>query len=94
MSKGLLDLEVVLLWFDPPSGALIAVRKLEVESSRLGLAKDESNTGLGILDMPGDSSTDTTTGDETRPSAASVLEASHGDRAVRFVANWPTEMLR
>ena len=80
----MLDLDVALLWFDPHSGALITVRKLDDESSLLGLAKDGSNTGLGILDMPGDSITDIATGDETRLSEASVLETLRGDTGARF----------
>lgn len=93
LPEGLLDLEDALLWLDPSSGALIAVRKLDDESSRLGLAKDGSNTGLGILNMLGDCITDIMTGDETRPLEANVVEASRGDIDVRFVAKWLTDTL-
>jgi hypothetical protein len=83
----LLDLEVALLWFESLSGARMAVRKLDDESSLLGLAKDGSKTGLGILDMLGDSNVDVRTGENRTLSAARVPETSSGDGDGRLVAN-------
>jgi hypothetical protein len=71
----------------------MAVRKLDDESSLLGLAKDGSKTGLGILDMLVDSIIDVRTGDSKTLSAVRVPETSSGDGDGRLVANCSTDML-
>lgn len=65
----------------------MAVRKLDDESSLLGLAKDGSKTGLGILDMLGNSDADVLIGDDTALSAARVLRSPRRDGEICFVAN-------
>lgn len=92
LSKRLLDLDVPLLWFVSPSEALMAVRKLDDESSLLGLASDASNTGLGIFDRPGDSIRGVVTGDDTALSAARMPDALSGDEESGG-AKLPTETL-
>jgi hypothetical protein len=64
----------------------MAVRKLDDESSLLGLARDGSKLGLGIFDA-GKSVIDVRAGDETTLSAVRVLETSSGDSGGRLVAN-------
>jgi hypothetical protein len=64
----------------------MAVRKLDDESSLLGLASDGSKLGLGIFDT-GNSVIDVRTGDETALSAARVLETSSGDSGGRLIPN-------
>jgi len=67
----------------------MAVRKLDDESSLLGLARDGSKTGLGILDMPGNSDIEVLIGDDTALSAARVL----GSPCICFAAKWSTDIL-
>ena len=70
----------------------MAVRKLDDESSLLGLASDASNTGLGIFDRPGDSIRGVVTGDDTALSAARMPDALSGDEESGG-AKLPTETL-
>jgi hypothetical protein len=62
------------------------VRKLDDESSLLGLARDGSKIGLGIFDT-GKSVIDVRTGDGTTLSVARVLATSSGDSGGRLGAN-------
>jgi hypothetical protein len=82
----LLDLEVALLCVESFSELRMAVRKLDDESSLLGLARDGSKLGLGIFDT-GKSVMEVRIGDDTALSAARVLETSNGDVGGRLVAN-------